>query len=255
LHLVRPQWTLAAMGGSELTRGPGPLTGVLAGRLRARIARGELQPGDRLPGERELAESLGVHRGSLREALRQLELLRLVDTRRGAGTRVLDPQHASFELIGEQLALDPDGRWLRDLLELRELVTSGALRILLEQRRPRSGSPAELARALDAIAAARVPEPAFLEALWGLPASFARAAGNQVLVLLANSVKRFLVSCWDGHPLEPAERRALTSALRRLARALEARDADRAERVSRELGQRLSAQVMARRGAGTRAAQ
>lgn len=231
------------MGG----RGQG-LAGALAGRLRERIARGELQPGDRLPGERELAESLGVHRGSLREALRQLERLRLVATRPGSGTRVLDPQHASFDLIGEQLRADPDGRWLRDLLELRELVSSGALRLLLERDRPSPVAPEDVARALDAIAGPKVPEPVFLEALWGLPASLARASGNQALVLLANSAVRFVAHCesdWVGG----GDRRALCAATRRLARALEARDLERAQRASRDLSRRLGAGLLATRSA------
>ena len=47
-----------------------------------------LKPGDRLPGERELAEILGVSRGSLRDALVRLEVIGLVESRPGAGTRV-----------------------------------------------------------------------------------------------------------------------------------------------------------------------
>jgi GntR family transcriptional repressor for pyruvate dehydrogenase complex len=202
------------------------------------MASGELQPGDRLPGERELAEALGVHRGSLREALRQLELLRLVATRRGSGTRVLDPQHASFELIGEQLAHDPDGRWLADLLELRELIASGALRLLLGQRA--RGSLGEVVRALDALAGPRVAEAAFVEAVWGLPAYLARASGNQVFLLLANAATRFL-SGERRRPLGPRDRTGLAAAVRRLARALEARDPTRAERALRDLGQLLMA--------------
>lgn len=48
----------------------------------------KLQPGDKLPSERELAETLGVSRGSIRDAIRSLELLGLVEPRQGAGTIV-----------------------------------------------------------------------------------------------------------------------------------------------------------------------
>lgn len=47
-----------------------------------------LQPGDKLPSERELAETLGVSRGSIRDAIRSLELVGLVEPRQGAGTIV-----------------------------------------------------------------------------------------------------------------------------------------------------------------------
>ena len=48
----------------------------------------QLNPGDKLPGERELAEILGVSRSSIRDAIRRLELIGLVQPRQGAGTVV-----------------------------------------------------------------------------------------------------------------------------------------------------------------------
>ena len=52
------------------------------------ITRGELQPGDRLPAERDMAESLGVSRASVREALTALETVGILDIRPGEGTFV-----------------------------------------------------------------------------------------------------------------------------------------------------------------------
>ncbi len=48
----------------------------------------KLKPGDKLPAERELAEKLRVSRGSIRDAIRGLELMGLVEPRQGAGTIV-----------------------------------------------------------------------------------------------------------------------------------------------------------------------
>src|SRR5690606_31601677 len=56
--------------------------------LRRMLTDGRLSPGDRLPAERDLAEQLGVGRTSIREALRELAMLGLVEARRGAGTFV-----------------------------------------------------------------------------------------------------------------------------------------------------------------------
>src|SRR5271165_5180866 len=51
----------------------------------------KLKPGDKLPSERELAEMLHVSRSSIRDAIRSLELIGLVEPRQGAGTIVREP--------------------------------------------------------------------------------------------------------------------------------------------------------------------
>jgi len=56
----------------------------------------KLHPGDKLPSERELAEILGVSRSSIRDAIRSLELVGLVEPRQGAGTVVRDAGTESF---------------------------------------------------------------------------------------------------------------------------------------------------------------
>jgi GntR family transcriptional repressor for pyruvate dehydrogenase complex len=56
----------------------------------------KLRPGDKLPSERELAEMLGVSRSSIRDAIRSLELVGLVEPRQGAGTVVREVSTASF---------------------------------------------------------------------------------------------------------------------------------------------------------------
>lgn len=62
--------------------------------VKAMIQNGELRPGDRLPPERELSEKLGLSRSSLREAVKALEVIRVLDVRQGDGTYVtsLEPR-------------------------------------------------------------------------------------------------------------------------------------------------------------------
>lgn len=60
-----------------------PAYAVLAGHLRSRILSGELQPGERLPGEAELTAEFGVGRSTIREALRSLASQNLIETTRG----------------------------------------------------------------------------------------------------------------------------------------------------------------------------
>jgi GntR family transcriptional repressor for pyruvate dehydrogenase complex len=61
-------------------------------KLRAALARGQWRSGDMLPGQRELAEQLGISRPSLREAVIVLETLGLVRSMPGKGVVVLDAQ-------------------------------------------------------------------------------------------------------------------------------------------------------------------
>ena len=63
-------------------------------QIKAMIISGELAPGDRLPPEKELSERLGLSRNSMREAIKALEVIRVLDVRQGDGTYVtsLEPR-------------------------------------------------------------------------------------------------------------------------------------------------------------------
>ena len=64
------------------------------------ILQDQLLAGDKLPSERELAERLSVGRSSVREALRALELLDLIETRRGEGTFIKElGSHRLVEIL------------------------------------------------------------------------------------------------------------------------------------------------------------
>ena len=62
-----------------------PLARTISQELRRKIFAGELAPGERLPGERELAVRYHTNRNTLREAFRTLEQARLVTVRHGKG--------------------------------------------------------------------------------------------------------------------------------------------------------------------------
>jgi DNA-binding FadR family transcriptional regulator len=63
-------------------------TDVVVQSIKAMITRGELGPGSRLPVEKDLAIALGVSRGSLREGVRALAIMGVLETRQGDGTYV-----------------------------------------------------------------------------------------------------------------------------------------------------------------------
>ena len=68
--------------------------------LRLLIEKENIRPGGKIPSERELAERLQVGRSTVREALRSLELLGLIETRRGEGTFLTDfRKHKLVEIL------------------------------------------------------------------------------------------------------------------------------------------------------------
>lgn len=64
----------------------------IADMLRARIRGGQIKPGELLPYEGRLAQELGVGKGSVQNAYRQLRTEGIVVTERGYGTYVVEPQ-------------------------------------------------------------------------------------------------------------------------------------------------------------------
>jgi GntR family transcriptional regulator, transcriptional repressor for pyruvate dehydrogenase complex len=106
--------------------------------VRRRILSGELSPGERLPGERELAAEHKTNRNTLREAVRRLEQARLVSVRHGHGVTIADfrktgtlellaPFLESAEDLGESVHL------LEDILPARLLVLEFATKLASER--------------------------------------------------------------------------------------------------------------------------
>ncbi|MDR0281719.1 MAG: FadR family transcriptional regulator [Paucimonas sp.] len=84
-------------------------------KLRQALARGQWRSGEMLPGQRELAEQLGISRPSLREAVTVLETLGLVRSMPGKGVLVLDADSAEPVLVPAAVAEAS----LEDVLQLR----------------------------------------------------------------------------------------------------------------------------------------
>ena len=76
-------------------------------QIRQMIAQGDLKPGDKLPSERELADTLGVSRTSVREALTALGALGIIDVKSGEGTFIRRSNDSeTFEPLGLLLAIE-----------------------------------------------------------------------------------------------------------------------------------------------------
>ena len=104
--------------------------------LTAEIQAGRLKPGDRLKPERELATQLGVGRGSLREALKALEVLDVVELRHGLGVYVTEPKpEALSKIFGTLLSVQP-GRG-DDIMDARIALECQAVRLACRHARTR----------------------------------------------------------------------------------------------------------------------
>ncbi|WP_031087906.1 FadR/GntR family transcriptional regulator [Streptomyces sp. NRRL WC-3549] len=188
-------------------------------KIKAMIVSGALAPGDRLPKESELAADLGLSRNSLREAVRALSLIRILDVRQGDGTYVtsLDPQ-----LLLEALSFVVD--FHRDDTVLEFL----AVRRILEPAATAMAAPLIEEERLDALGAqldALGPDPS-VEELVACDLEFHRgivqSSGNSVLCSLLDGLSgpTTRARVWRGLTQRDAvsrtlhEHRAILAALR-----------------------------------------
>ncbi|MCR0981137.1 FadR/GntR family transcriptional regulator [Roseomonas populi] len=160
----------------------------LIGRLLPFIAHRRLEPGDRLPSERELAERFGASRGAVREALAVLEALRVVERRPNSGIylRPVD-RHGSIEAIVLQaeLGIPLTEAEVREVVELRRILEMQAVRLAAERRRTEDVQRLDeiLARTDAVIAAAG--NPADEDAAFHL--AMVEATGNHVFLRVVNA--------------------------------------------------------------------
>ncbi|WP_285761426.1 FadR/GntR family transcriptional regulator [Nocardiopsis ansamitocini] len=104
-------------------------------QLREEILAGRLHPGSRLPGERQLSEAFGVSRASVREALRVMEALEVVQVSRGArsGSGLVistEPGEALSTLLSFGVALGHFS--MRDVVQMRALLERSSAQSVIE---------------------------------------------------------------------------------------------------------------------------
>lgn len=98
----------------------------IVGELKVLISEEGIKAGDRLPSERDLAERLQVGRSTIREALRSLELLGLIETRRGDGTFLTDfRKHKLVDVLAEFIMQQPDS--INDVIKNRRIHEVAAI--------------------------------------------------------------------------------------------------------------------------------
>jgi DNA-binding FadR family transcriptional regulator len=192
---------------------------VFAALLEAVVA-GRYAPGEKLPRQRELAADLGVTLQPLREALKRLEQMGLVEARHGDATRVRDWRaHGGLDVLAH---LGP--AVLGDILEarslmLREMAGLAAERADAPRARAIAALGASFAQARDARAAAELDFAFFTEV--------AEAAANLVFLLILNAIRDVYFEHLDELPVA-ADVEGLAPGYAAIADAIAQRDGEAA---------------------------
>ncbi|MGO2846547.1 MAG: FadR/GntR family transcriptional regulator [Microbacterium gubbeenense] len=188
--------------------------------IKEMIVSGILSPGDRLPPEKELSESLGLSRSSLREAVKALAVIRVLDVRRGDGTYVtsLEPSML-LEAMSFVVDLHQDDSVL-EIFAVRRMLEPAAAELAAHTADEQD--IADLEQMLE-----DVPDGPDIEALVSLDIEFHRrialSTGNSYLTGLLDSLSGPTVRArvWRGitetgsTPRTIGEHRGIVEAMRR----------------------------------------
>jgi len=163
----------------------GELTRKLVDHL---VTDGRLKPGDRLPSERQLAEMLGIGRSAVRDALKSLAFLGLVEVRQGAGTYVKEPDSQILPQIIEWGMLLGE-RKVMDLVEARSYIETDVAALAAERRT--KDDLRKIEQHLNAMAKATTTSE-FVDSDIAFHLALADAAQNSVFSDILSSVQSLL---------------------------------------------------------------
>ena len=177
-------------------------------KLRSMIVSGQLRPGDRLPREADLATTLGLSRNSLREAVRALSLVRILDVRQGDGTYVSSLAADSLlEALNFIVEFHHDASVL-ELLEVRRILEPAA-----SARAAVLITPSSIDNLAEILGRANADSPVedLVKADLEFHRAIASAAGNSVLASLIESLSAPTqrARVWRGMTQEGALQRTL----------------------------------------------
>ena len=184
-------------------------------RLCDLIITGQYEPGERLPTQRALASDFGVNMASVREAIKRLEQLRLVEVRHGDATRVLDWRRTGLEAL--TLLGVVDESVVRPLFEARRLVLAQVARLAAERRSDEQA--AQVAEAVAGVAAAPDDDTA-QQADWAFVSAVIGASNNLVFELIGNSVRELYLAHSDRFLAIVADREELTPLYQAVAESI-----------------------------------
>jgi GntR family transcriptional repressor for pyruvate dehydrogenase complex len=163
----------AASGSSKVEE----ITNYILKKIRTK----EYKPGDKLPTENEFCEMTGISRTSIREAIKRLEALSIVQIRRGEGTFISQPSQVSFTIPLTYKILLNDITF-SEVLRFREMIEYGILHCAIENA---SAEDVEKLRALNDAMRATEEEPLDVNKVYDADFAFhewlGQISGNSIL--------------------------------------------------------------------------
>jgi GntR family transcriptional repressor for pyruvate dehydrogenase complex len=209
------------------------LSDIVSERLLAAIRDAGLEPGSKLPSERELGDQFGVSRTVIREAIRHLAAKGILEVRSGAGASVA---HMDSSNVSDALALFldragnlPDPAKVHEVRATIEMQTVrlAAQRMTDEQLAEIRRSHAWLGEAAGDPEAASYADVAFHRAI-------AKATDNDLFVVLVDSIADVMISIRRATVWQPGRVQVGIDHHQRILDALEHRDPDAAARAMEE---------------------
>jgi DNA-binding FadR family transcriptional regulator len=155
-----------------------PLTNQVIRQIKDLIWRGEVTPGEYLPPQPELAAQLGVGLSTVREAVKALSLIGLLEPLPGRGTLVMPDGMKILSSDAAMRANLPPVE-LSEVLEARQVLESALARMAAERATPEDIT--EIQACLNEMEAAATDNKAFTRADMRFHLTVARASRNQVL--------------------------------------------------------------------------
>lgn len=201
---------------------------LVAGQIQQLISSGALKPGDKLPAERDLCRQLGVGRSSIRDAVRVLETMGILEARHGHGTVVRDQ---AAEALVVPLRTARRREVVRELLEVRRMLEPS-----LAARAAKNATAAEIAHMQSILARherkLRRGEQA-IEEDSQFHYSIALAARNGVVLKVLDVLMDQLIESRSRSLQVPGRAERSYAGHRAILRAIEKRDAKAAEAAVR----------------------
>ena len=172
------------------------LTQHLVRRLRDCILEGVIQPGERLPAERELAVMLNVSRSSLRQALKAFQVMGVLEVRQGSGN-YLTESAGRIVREPEDLLVPLRGITFAELFEARRAVEAEGAACAAE--RARKHELDEMEAAIEQMSLAREDIVRFTQQDAAFHRAIALASGNSVFICFVTLVQQVLMDAHLAH--------------------------------------------------------